>query len=74
MQLRAQGWEEFRKQNPNATTNDYEKSPQYQTTRDIARKEVAKEFKDIPEANYTFLDKNKRAFVVLTNGKKVYIE
>jgi hypothetical protein len=74
MELRSKGWDEFHKQNPTASTNDYEKSPQYQSARDLARKEVAKEFKDIPEANYTFKDKNNRAFVVLTNGKKVYVE
>lgn len=84
MELRAKGWHQFHENNPNATTADYEASADYKAARDQAKLIVGKIFKEanVPEVyadpsknktGYLHADKNKRPYIILSNGDRVYI-
>jgi hypothetical protein len=84
MELRAKGWHDFHEKNPNATTSDFEMSPNYKAARDQAKIIVGKIFKDagVPEIyadpsknkpGYIHADKNKRPYTILSNGDRVYL-
>jgi hypothetical protein len=84
MELRAKAWHDFHEQNPNLTTTDFEMSKEYKDARDQAKIIVGRLFKDegVPEiyadpsknkAGYLHADKNKKPYIILSNGDRVYL-
>ena len=66
-------FDKWSRQNPNGTAAQFEQTPYYQFGSKVdAAKDVGKEFKNVPEANFVHKDANGKAYIVV-DGKGIYL-
>lgn len=70
---RGLAFDKWSRQNPNGSAAEFEQTPYYEFGSKVdAAKDVGKEFKGVPEANFVKKDANGKPYVVV-NGKGIYL-